>query len=88
MLRCACAGQTTCEASVNATGRHDDAAIAHQNLNSGNRRMNGLISPSSCKSPWLVGSPGAPSSASVSAMSAARAGSNLGVMKARKRLRR
>lgn len=58
-----------------------------QNLNSGRRRIKGRNSPS-WTSLLLVGSVGAPSSASVSARSASSAGSNLGVMKARNRFRR
>jgi len=49
--------------------------------------MKGRNSPS-WMSLWLDGRPGAPSSASVSAMSEANAGSNLGVRKARNKLRR
>jgi hypothetical protein len=57
---------------------------ACQNLNSGRRRMNGRNS-SSC----LVGRLGeAPASPSSRPSSCVREGSNLGVRKARKRLRR
>jgi hypothetical protein len=65
-----------------------EEAGTNQNLNSGSLRMNGRNSPSSCTSPLLVGKVGAPSSASVSARSASSAGSNFGVIKARKRFRR